>query len=225
MARHRILSTKKLNGPVVMAASRYGIELFEQEYISVTHLQNITHPQAAAVIFTSQHAALAAENAPAKKWKRIYCLEGATLEAVRKFDAGKAEMIVAADAEQLARSIIERKEKELVFYCGDQRRDTVPSMLAAKNIIVREVIVYKTIETPQQAPERLDAVLFFSPSGVRSFFTNNSLPGKAVLFAIGHTTAGELGKFSANRIVTSGKPSQEGMLQAVKGFFQLSIEI
>ena len=64
-------------------------------------------------------------------------------------------------------------------------------------------------------PEKYHAIVFFSPSGVRSFAKNNSLEN-AVLFSIGETTEKELRKYTKAEIFTSKKNNLEDILNLIK---------
>ena len=58
----------------------------------------------------------------------------------------------------------------VTFFCGNQRRDTLPDKVRAAGIKVEELVVYETVELPLKVTDHYDAILFYSPSGVRSFF-------------------------------------------------------
>lgn len=106
----------------------------------------------------------------------------------------------ASNAAQLASVIIKEGIKEIVFFCGDRRRDELPGKLRANGINVKEVVVYRTIETPHKIEEKYDGVIFFSPSAVNSFFTSNNPPGHVIFYTMGDTTAAEIKKHSNNPI-------------------------
>ena len=83
----------------------------------------------------------------------------------------------------LAEKIIpEINDREVIFFCGNLRRNDLPDALRQKGITVREITVYQTSLTPVTIEKEYDAVLFFSPSAAESFFSKNSLPAKTVLF-------------------------------------------
>jgi uroporphyrinogen-III synthase len=96
----------------------------------------------------------------------------------------------------------------------------LPELLKKKNIGVNEIIVYKTIITPQKIEKKYDGILFFSPSAVKSFFEKNILDGQTVLFAIGSTTADKIRKFSKNKIVVSDVPDKTTLLNKAISYFQ-----
>ena len=104
---------------------------------------------------------------------------------------------------------------EVIFFCGDQRRDELPGLLKKNKIEVKEIVVYKTIATPKKIEKKYDGILFFSPSAVKSFFQKNKLDKQVMLFAIGNTTADEIKKFSKNKIVVSDVPAGKLLLQKV----------
>ncbi len=106
----------------------------------------------------------------------------------------------ARNASQLADIIIADGVKEIVFFCGDRRRDELPNKLRSKGITVTEVVVYNTIETPHSISVPYDGVIFFSPSAVKSFFTNNRPDPKVVFYTMGDTTAAEIKKYCTNPV-------------------------
>ena len=109
---------------------------------------------------------------------------------------------------------------EVIFFCGDQRRDELPGLLKKNKIEVKEIVVYKTIATPKKIEKKYDGILFFSPSAVKSFFQENKLDDQTIPFAIGNTTADEIKKFSKNKIVISDMPDGKTVLQKAVEFFQ-----
>lgn len=175
-----------------------------------------------AVIFTSMNAVEFLANAIDTtdiRW-RIACIGEATLQLVQnKFP--KSTIIATADnARLLAQKIIAlNSDKHIVFFCGDKRREELPAMLRASNIEVEEVVIYKTIETSVVIEKRYDAILFYSPSAVVSFFSANKIDTETVLFAIGETTANTIKDFSNNKIIISDSPGKEALLKlAVNSF-------
>jgi len=101
----------------------------------------------------------------------------------------------------------------VIFFCGDQRRDELPRILEQNDIDVNEITVYQTMAIPHRVDKFYNAILFFSPSAVESFFSINKVPSQTILFAIGDTTAGTIKQFSNNKIITSDKPGKENLVQ------------
>lgn len=179
--------------------------------------------QPAIVVFTSANAVAAVCDSPAFKnpgWK-IFCIERATKKAVLQYFA-EADILGSADnSEELAAKIKHAPGvHEVVFFCGDKRMDTLPSTLLTSGIITKEIIVYKTIEQAQFVEKDYDAILFYSPSGVSSFFSMNTLSPDTVLFAIGNTTAEALKLETTNKIIVSETPSKEILLYKAISYFK-----
>jgi uroporphyrinogen-III synthase len=172
-------------------------------------------------VFTSVNAVEAVTqflpNTP--DWK-IYCLGGITKEQVYQF-FGKASVLdTAKNATALSEKITANKNvEEVYFFCGDQRLDELPSILQSHNIKVNEVVVYNTIETPQSVERNYDAVIFFSPSAVHSFFSMNTLPTNVILFSIGKTTTATIQTYCSNPTITSEWPGKEQMIDQVIHYF------
>lgn len=99
------------------------------------------------------------------------------------------------------------------FFSGNLRKDTLPKALAEAGIKFNEIQVYKTSLTPHKIKETVDAILFFSPSGVESYLKENKIK-KETCFCIGETTAEALGKTTKN-IVIANQPSIEDVIEDV----------
>src|SRR5207249_7417762 len=107
---------------------------------------------------------------------KIYCLAAPTREIIRRyFDRSPVEG-TAVNASSLADEIINSNVQEIIFFCGDQRRDELPDKLAKHQVRVKEIVVYKTSSTPKRISKNYQAILFFSPSAVKSFFSINTIP-------------------------------------------------
>lgn len=237
-ARHKVLSTKKLEPSLVEKAQSNGLEIFEQEAIRTkpilgkekwNEIFQLLEKKIECAVFTSGNAVNALKkylnqyvNHLPQQWT-IFCLSGKTGELLAEdeelFGIIKA---TASNAAELAARIIESGAKEVVFFCGDKRREELPTILQNAGVQVHEAVVYETEETPFVATSDVEAVLFFSPSAVQSFFAANQLKENVICFAIGQTTADSIADFTNNRIVVSESPSQAMMLSSVQAYFQNS---
>lgn len=172
-------------------------------------------------IFTSANAVRAVisvlQNTP--EWK-IFCVGSETRKRAALFFGASAILDHAGNAEGLAGKIILQKLTQAIFFCGDQRRDTLPEKLNAAGIILQELIVYKTQLTPVKLTKTYDAILFFSPTAVASFFSMNSTAPQAVLFALGTTTASALKNACRNEVVISARPDKGFLLQMAVAYGQ-----
>lgn len=232
MSSYTILSTKKLGTLLTEQAKANGIDIIEVEFIAVKQV-NTEETTAKirsliskkiTVVFTSANAVNAIEDSygaiPA--WG-IFCLSGKTREAVlRRFEPIQIKG-TADSATELAQKI-PGALKKVVFFCGSRRRDELPCFLENNNIGVDEIVVYETIETPVTATGNYDAVMFFSPTAVKSFFAVNQLSSSIVCFAIGNTTAEEIKKYTGNKIIAAAAPSQEALVAAVIHYFKQPVQ-
>lgn len=228
-----ILSTMPLERPLLAKAADSGIALDTMSFIQVIDISDETavweqitevYQQQAVVVFTSASAVFAVCEHPTfirPDWK-ICCIEKATMKAVLQYFDESFILCSAKDSDELAKAIKEASGvDEVVFFCGDKRMDTLPSSLLQSGIITREVVVYKTVEQPQFIEKEYDGILFYSPSGVSSFFTMNTVPAHTVLFAIGATTAQAIQIESDNKVVFCTTPSKEQLLDEAISYFSI----
>lgn len=201
-----VLSTGELSEDLQCHALRMGVSIDVIPFIRVKSLLN---PEKAGrisslseskrtAIFTSKNAVLAVASviAHAPEWK-FYCIDGATCQnIIRHWGAGSIKGI-AADGKELARLILkdnaQNTNSPLLFFCGSRRLKNIPEALEKAKVPFEELTVYETIKTPATVNYRYDAILFYSPSGVDSFFSENEAKD-AILFSIGKTTQKALAK-------------------------------
>lgn len=152
-------------------------------------------------------------------WK-VYCIGITTNKLVKHYFGETVLMGTATNAAELAGLIVEeRKTNKLCFFCGDQRREELPSILRNNGIRVQEVEVYQTKEVQHTLQKEYQGILFFSPSAVSSFFKSNQLPASTVLFSIGTTTANELNAHTKNNIVVSEFPGKDKLVNKMIDYF------
>lgn len=233
---HKVLSTKKLEPLLLEKAREKGIEIIEKEFIKVSFLGNkkkfreivklagrgIEH-----VVFTSANAVAALDQQMEVGGNyysidtKMFCLSGKTKESILKGSViGKQIVGEAENASLLAKEIIDKGVKEVVFFCGNKRREELSKLLSEAGVKVHQVEVYETMEAPVKVNEDVEGVLFFSPSAVKSFFKVNELKEKIVCFAIGQTTADSIAEHTRNKVIVSEFPSQEQMLDIAAAYFK-----
>jgi uroporphyrinogen-III synthase len=184
--------------PFIKIIPRPGVEL--KPFITEFAAQKIT------VVFTSAHAVkFVAELLRQKpKWK-IYCIRNETRTAVINWFGPDSITKFAGNALVLSRQMIADGIKEAVFFCGDQRLDILPDHLNKHGVRLTELVVYETRLTPTHLHEPPDAILFFSPTAVRSFFSMNHLSDETAVFAMGTTTAVAIRKFTEKPFIISSE--------------------
>ncbi len=196
----QILSTRPINEALINQAASQHILIDVLSFIETERIDSLeVHGEidnallkSAVAVFTSMNAveAVAAHIDEYKPNWKIYCIGNTTKKLV--IDYFGEEMIVstATDAAELANKIVEDDlTSQVTFFCGDKRRDELPVILHDHNIGVHEIKVYQTIETNHVVEKNYNGILFFSPSAVKSFFSNNVADAQTIFFAIGTTTA------------------------------------
>ena len=164
-------------------------------------------------VFTSAHAVRSVTNSLQKKpdWK-MYCVGNETQSAIGKWFGPGSVVKSANNAQALSEIMIADKIESAIFFCGDQRMDILPENLKKEGIRLSELIVYSTLLSPVHIDVYPDAILFFSPTAVRSFFSANDLPPGTTLFAMGKTTADTISRFTANKVIVSSEPDKAFVL-------------
>lgn len=221
----QILSTKPIGTELVRIAGEYNICIDGVSFIKIEEVvsdelkkriaalsqQNIT------AVFTSANAVNAVKKLlPGKPSWKIFCIGYRTKNSAVDTFGEKNIIGIADNGEELGEEIIKQSSvKKVIFFCGNQRREVLPEKLKKNGIELEEIVVYKTIEKSQIISKRYDGVLFFSPSGVRSFFSANKINEPVQIFAIGTTTAKEIKTYSQLPIIIPGRPDKEELVQLV----------
>jgi uroporphyrinogen-III synthase len=234
----RILSTRTLDGALIETAAYQHIvidtisfiEIKKQVTPAVARRIEVLAEQQANVVFTSVNAVEATVEVipvhPLMPDWNIYCIGGATFTLIKKYWPYERVLYTAKNATELAQKMVADQLERLVFFCGNKRLEELPALLHNQNIEVEELVLYETIETPQYVDQAYDGVLFFSPSGVSSFFSKNKPDPHAVLFAIGNTTANAIKQCSKNDIIVSDFPAKDQVVdKAIKYFAKNKIDV
>lgn len=226
----RLLSTRPLDDETIEEAAERRVKIDCISFIDTEPIQTIDVQQevetvllqSATVVFTSMNAVDAVagfmqEDQP--EWS-IYCMGNTTRQLVKEFFGDNSIAGTADNATDLAWLIIEEGEtEEVIFFCGDQRRDELPSILQNNGIGVTEITVYETIATPVLIKQHYNGILFFSPSAVDSFFSVNKVTGNTVLFAIGATTAAAIKKRSQAAVVVGDSAGKQALAEKAINYF------
>jgi uroporphyrinogen-III synthase len=225
-----ILSTRPLNPSLVEQAVAAGISIDELSFIETEPVRSVevqqeienAYMQSATVIFTSMNAVeavTAMQEGQQPDWN-IYCIGNTTKQLVKKYFGEECIAGAANTATELAELIAEESNlDEVIFFCGDRRRDELPEILRSRDIEVNEIVVYETISVPHKIDKEYHGILFFSPSAVECFFRYNKISSRSILFAIGETTAGEIKKYSDNKIITGDEPGKENLVRKMMEIF------
>jgi uroporphyrinogen-III synthase len=227
--RIQILSTRPVDQSLIQSAEACGIDIeiisfIETEPISEETITNKIEALASekiTTVFTSMNAVEAVVTATktSPHWQ-IGSLGTTTYKLIKKHFPGSSVIATGNNASELAHALssIVRKGK-VIFFCGDQRRDELPSILKEHGIEVEEIIVYKTIAQPIHIDKDYDGIAFYSPSAVHSFFSVNKLNKSAILFSIGSTTSESVRQYTNNTIIEAGEPGKENLIKKILDYY------
>ncbi len=226
----QILCTRPLDESLLEDVRQQGIKIDILPFIDTEPIQTIEVQQEveqalvknATVIFTSMNAVEAVVNYvyDPPDW-RIYCIGHATRQLVTEHFGEEAIAGTAASAAELAELVAEDEpDNEIIFFCGNQRREELPSILESNGLELTEIMVYHTIAVPRKINRSYNGILFFSPSAADSFFSVNKVNGPTILFAIGATTAQTIKKYTSNKIIVSDEPAKEQLVEMMVDFFK-----
>jgi uroporphyrinogen-III synthase len=198
------------------------IETTAIETIEVQQEVELAANETTTVVFTSMNAVDAVTallDGYIPEW-RIYCMGHKTKELVDTYFGENRIADTAENAADLADRIIETAATdEVIFFCGNQRRDELPAKLRKENIDVTEITVYQTEYIQHRIDKIYDGILFFSPSAVESFFMQNTLPDHTIVFAIGQTTKETVQRNCKNKIIVSKQPGKDELVQEAITYF------
>ncbi|UEG48980.1 uroporphyrinogen-III synthase [Ferruginibacter lapsinanis] len=225
-----LISTSVIPEEVIRNAADNGVMITDTPFINVTLTRDekaieqikALEDKHITAIFTSLNAITSVTNHLATKpnWQ-VYCMSGVSKPAVINFFGETALAGTGSNAKQLAEAAIANKPAgEVVFFCGNKRLPDLPETLASAGIPLTEVEVYHTVKTPHLLENKnYNAIAFFSPSSVESFFENNTLQPDVVAFTVGQTTANKIKQYCDNTVIISNKPGKENLVQTVIEYF------
>lgn len=166
------------------------------------------------VVFTSMNAveAVAAQINEVPDWK-IYSVGNTTRQLIEEKWGADKIVATADNAQRLGERLIDDDIQEIVFFCGNIRRDELPNKMRSEKRQVEEVVVYETEETPTKLEREYDGILFFSPSAVQAFYSQNKPLKSTTLFAIGKTTEEAIRQHKSHKIVVANVTDKVEMAQ------------
>ncbi|WP_276133135.1 uroporphyrinogen-III synthase [Polluticoccus soli] len=224
-----ILSTKTLEPRLIEKAAVEGIQIDCQPFIKIVPaLTESVQQQIDKLVQSHAYVALTSVNAVVilsdylgdkrLDWT-VFCISGQTLEAAKSRLNGVEILDCAETGEKLAAKIkTHSRVKELVFFGSNIRTPALAIGLAGSGISLREIFLYKTEQGPVKISKDYNGVLFFSPSAVNSFFSENGAGDKTTFFAIGTTTATALSGYG-DQVITSNEPSQESVINKLIEYY------
>jgi len=218
--KNKIYSTKKLS-ELQKKELPYTISVEDSDFIKIRFNRispKVMKTEHENVVITSQNGVEALLNSFTKdemKFKNIFCVGRRTKKLIEN-RIGKVAY-VAKNAKKLADYLSkDLKVKEVTYFCSDVRLDVLPTFLKAYDVVVNEVEAYKTMLSPVKINDEISGVLFYSPSGLESYLTENTTD--KVAFCIGETTAKEARKHFEN-VEVANMPSVDSVLELVNNYY------
>lgn len=210
-----ILSTKKLKENQRSLLLQKGLSLVEFDAIKIEFTSFVVPTKIENAIFTSQNAVKAVLD-KVSGVMNCFCVGEKTKSLLEEY--GQNVIMMTEYASELSDYLVKNHTKDSFhFFCGNIRSEEIPSALKKNNIKFEEIVVYHTTLNPKKFDRNFDAILFFSPSGVRSYVeANQSINKNTVAVCIGTTTASEVKKFSENAVISNSTTVESVIAKAVK---------
>jgi uroporphyrinogen-III synthase len=217
----KILSTKKLMSNQRQFLLNADFGLIEADFITIDFIKTDLQTTNDFLLFTSQNAiisVLSNKNLEDLKAKKCFCVGKKTMTILEQ---NGFEVVESCDyAEELATFLIANySSNTYTFFSGNLRQDTLPIALQQANITFEEKQVYRTDLNPVKIESKVDGILFFSPSGVKSYLKENTITSQ-VCFCIGTTTAKEAEKTTKNVVIANQPTVENTIIQCINYFNQ-----
>ncbi|UQD55638.1 uroporphyrinogen-III synthase [Flavobacterium sp. K5-23] len=223
MSQISILSTKTLSTEQRQAFLEANLDVLEQDFIEIKNNIFELNKINTNLIFSSQNAVLSLmeqNDWEVLKTKSVFCVGIKTKELL---ELNGFQVDVYMDyASELAEIITLIYNKEsYTFLSGNLRKETLPKALKRGGITFNEIEVYQTKLAPFKISdkEKFDGIMFFSPSAVESYLTNNKIKNE-ICFCVGNTTAKTLETNKIKNIVIAETPTIEEVIEEVIEYYK-----
>jgi uroporphyrinogen-III synthase len=166
------------------------------------------------VVITSKNAVESIiTNCPIEylKFKNIYCVGRRT----KKMIENKLGPVKHSEnsAQKLADYLVEFMDgTEVTYFCSDARLDELPSTLEKNHIKVNEIEAYNTVLDSVALDSKIEGIMFYSPSTVKSYIKKNK--ADKVAYCIGETTAREAKQYFKD-VRVAKIPTVESVIELV----------
>ncbi len=215
----RIVSTKKLSERQKQQLLSADFSVFDEDFIHIRNKNFEFETINDYLIFTSQNAVesvLRNKKLAEIKSRKCFCVGEKTKVLLEENDF---EVVADSDyAAELASLICNQYSKNsFTFFCGNIRRDFLPDALRLVQITLDEIEVYETILTTHKISFIPNAILFFSPSGVKSYLQENKIENENC-FCIGNTTAEALKYVTPNRIIANQPTVESVIMKCIENY-------
>lgn len=226
-----VLSTKVLNNEQESALCADGIQLFQKDFVIYTlhydkeeFSRRLNDPATQARVFTSKASVrslidLLDSTRLDLNPKKTFTVGIQVTEMLRNLGIDVAAK--STNAISLAQIIARNADvKAIDFFCGTQTLNDLPEYLITKGISVNRTEVFNIGMKPESVSlMAADALLFFTPSAVYSFFSCNQPAESVPVFCIGETTAEAVHYRCDNPKILADEPTDDSVIAKVLEFF------
>ena len=174
-------------------------DLFEHDFIKINSLNFELPEHNGSWIFTSQNAVNAVFSISKNInmiFDKIYCV-GDNTESMLSKNGQNVEKTLK-NSSKLANFIAKKARKEKFLFCRSNiENDDFTAFFKKEKIDLKEIAVYNNKPNSVVLKDKFEAIMFYSPSGIKSFLKNNKL-GSSHCICIGETTANYAKNYSSN---------------------------
>ena len=212
----RILSTKVLSQDLEAFVRENGGDYIERDFIRIeakVSAEDLCDSVAHNVVMISSKNAITGISSSEKLLgKEILCVGEKTKHAIEQICATVSHKFNSSST-MAAHAV--KNGTPATFICGERRMPQVEEAFTKAGIELQIIETYSTHLTPEKIEGELDAVIFYSPSGVESFFSlNGEFSGRAI--CIGSTTEKEARKYTDNTSVSNTSTIESAVEKAIE---------
>ena len=217
-----ILSTKKLKSNQKNFLLNAGFSIVEADFIKISILPFQLKNTPTLLLFTSQNAVQSVlNNEKVDDLKEIsaICVGIKTKQLLEK--NGFRVLAMEEYAQRLAPIIQKDFSKEhIAFFAGNLSRNVLPDAMNRASIVFDEYLVYQNEESSVKIEAKTDGILFYSPSGVKSYLKQNTITNQ-MCFCIGTTTADALKGITENIVIANQQTVENVIIQCIN-YYKIS---
>jgi uroporphyrinogen-III synthase len=152
---------------------------------------------------------------------KFIAIEGATSKLIKTYWRSNSVLFKGKYVSEII-DFLKRNTftEQLFFLCGNESLPDLPNYLTArKDIKWKQIQVYSNTATPQVLNINYKAILFFSPSAIKSYQIQNQFDQDTIYGCIGTTTAAYLQSvYKEAKIIMPPHPDK---LELCKTIFKL----
>ncbi|MDB4727746.1 uroporphyrinogen-III synthase [Saprospiraceae bacterium] len=207
------------------ALQHAGFDVFGKSLIEFETISFEKFPKTDWIFFYSQNAVRFFEKGLSKKDKTAIfehtCLGtiGESTANLTKLLFKKCDFTGNGDPKTTAEAFLKiAKDKRVLFPHAENSRQSIQKLLSGE-IYDFDLVVYKNHPRKDLSLPDFEVLVFTSPMNVDAYLSKKKFLKNQTIISIGQTTAQALKEYGINNIITSRKPSELNLANAVKNAF------